>query len=45
MARPLNIGFLIDDLDKYFSNEACKGAELAMPGLSMQICLFFRVTI
>lgn len=40
MARPLNIGFLIDDLDKYFSNEACKGAELAARALNANLFIF-----
>ncbi len=38
--RRLNIGFLIDDLDNYFSAQACKGAELAAKALDANLFIF-----
>ena len=40
MKRRLNIGFLVDDLDNYFSNQACKGAELAAKILDANLFIF-----
>ena len=40
MKRRLNIGFLVDDLDNYFSNQACKGAELAAKILNANLFIF-----
>ncbi|MBQ5423030.1 MAG: substrate-binding domain-containing protein, partial [Clostridiales bacterium] len=40
MKRRLNIGFLVDDLDNYFSNQACKGAELAAQALDANLFIF-----
>ena len=40
MKRRLNIGFLVDDLDNYFSNQACKGAELAAKKLDANLFIF-----
>lgn len=40
MKRRLNIGFLVDDLDNYFSNQACKGAELAAQVLDANLFIF-----
>ena len=40
MKRRLNIGFLVDDLDNYFSCQACKGAELAAKALDANLFIF-----
>lgn len=40
MKRRLNIGFLVDDLDNYFSNQACKGAELAAQAIDANLFIF-----
>lgn len=40
MDKRLNIGFLIDDLDNYFSAQACKGAELAAKALDANLFIF-----
>ncbi len=40
MNKRLNIGFLIDDLDNYFSAQACKGAELAAKALDANLFIF-----
>lgn len=40
MDKRLNIGFLIDDLDNYFSYRACKGAELAAKAMNANLFIF-----
>ena len=40
MKKRLNIGFLIDDLDNYFSSQACKGAELACKAMDANLFIF-----
>ena len=40
MSKRLNIGFLIDDIDNYFSYQACKGAELAAKALDANLFIF-----
>lgn len=40
MSRRLNIGFLVDDLNNYFSNQACKGAELAAKALDANLFIY-----
>ncbi|MCR4688744.1 MAG: GGDEF domain-containing protein [Saccharofermentans sp.] len=40
MSKRLNIGLLIDDIDNYFSNQACKGAELAAKALDANLFIF-----
>lgn len=40
MKRRLNIGLLVDDLDNYFSCQACKGAELAAKALDANLFIF-----
>ena len=40
MGRRLNIGFLIDDPNNYFTSQACKGAELAAKALDANLFLF-----
>jgi len=37
MEKRLNIGFLVDDLDNYFSAQCCKGAELAAKALDANL--------
>ena len=38
--KRLNIGLLIDDLDNYFSAQACKGAEFAAKVLDANLYIF-----
>lgn len=40
MKKRLNIGFLVDDLNNYFTNQACRGAELAAKNLDANLFLF-----
>ncbi len=40
MSKRLNIGFLVDDLNNYFSNQACKGAELAARALDANLFIY-----
>ena len=40
MDRRLNIGFLIDDPNNYFTSQCCKGAELAAKALDANLLLF-----
>ncbi|SCW26885.1 diguanylate cyclase (GGDEF) domain-containing protein [Ruminococcaceae bacterium YRB3002] len=40
MGRRLNIGFLIDDPNNYFTSQACKGAELAAKALDANLFIF-----
>ena len=40
MNRRLNIGLMIDDPDNFFSNQACKGAELAAKALDANLFIF-----
>ncbi|MBP5262130.1 MAG: GGDEF domain-containing protein [Clostridiales bacterium] len=40
MGKRLNIGFLIDDPNNYFTSQACKGAELAAKALDANLLLF-----
>jgi len=36
----LNIGFLVDDLNNYFTNQACKGAEMAAQVLDANLFIY-----
>ena len=38
--RRLNIGFIIDDIDNYFSNQAARGAEQAAKALDANLYIF-----
>ncbi len=40
MGKRLNIGFLVDNLDNYFTSQACKGAELAAHMLDANLYIF-----
>ncbi|MCQ2528398.1 MAG: GGDEF domain-containing protein [Saccharofermentans sp.] len=40
MNKRLNIGFLVDDLNNYFTNQACRGAELAAKNLDANLLIF-----
>ena len=40
MDRRLNIGFVIDDIDNYFSNQAARGAEQAAKALDANLLVF-----
>ena len=40
MGKRLNIGFLVDDLNNYFSNQACKGAQLAAKALDANLFIY-----
>ena len=40
MGKRLNIGFLIDDPNNYFTSQCCKGAELAAKSLDANLLLF-----
>lgn len=40
MKKRLNIGFLIDDPNNYFTSQACKGAELAAKAIDANLFLF-----
>ena len=40
MKKRLNIGLLIDNLDNHFSNEACKGAEMAAKAMDANLFVF-----
>ena len=40
MSKRLNIGFLIDDPNNYFTSQACKGAELAAKALDANLFIF-----
>ena len=40
IGKRLNIGLLVDDFDHYFSNRACKGAELAAKALDANLFIF-----
>ena len=40
MSKRLNIGFLIDDPNNYFTSQACKGAELAAKNLDANLFIF-----
>ncbi|MCQ2532059.1 MAG: GGDEF domain-containing protein [Saccharofermentans sp.] len=40
MAKRLNIGFMVDDLNNYFTSQACKGAELAAKHLDANLIVF-----
>ena len=40
MDRRLNIGFVIDDIDNYFSNQAARGAEQAAKVLDANLFVF-----
>jgi len=37
MGKRLNIGFLVDDVNNYFTNQACRGAELAAKNLDANL--------
>lgn len=40
MSKRINIGFLIDDPNNYFTSQACKGAELAAKALDANLLIF-----
>ena len=40
MKRRINIGFIIDDIDNYFSNHAARGAEQAAKALDANLFIF-----
>ena len=40
MSKRLNIGFLVDDLNNYFTNQACKGAQLAAKALDANLFIY-----
>ena len=40
MKRRINIGFVIDDIDNYFSNQAAIGAEEAAKALDANLIVF-----
>ena len=40
MKKRLNIGFLVDDLNNYFTNQACRGAELAATTMDANLFIF-----